>query len=164
MILNESQHLQQQRRQQHQQDAMIGKAIASSWDEDSVAMAITDEEMSVSANSHEGACKVFEQWQSDGDDGGFQCKIKHEQKDEAKRKQIEAEQDRNENEDFEVILQVDEQIGSHLLEDDIFHDPCVSPSGPLKELVYVNLEIENDTDFLSFSFSTEYDEDIMETD
>lgn len=92
-------------------------------------MAITDEEMSLSANSHEEACKVFEQWQSDGDDGDFHCKDKHEQKNKTKRKQVAGEEDRDD--DFEVILQPVEQIGSNVLEDDMLHDRCVSPSGPL---------------------------------
>jgi hypothetical protein len=48
------------------------------------------------------------------------------------------------------IMEVDEQIGSNLLGDDIFHDPCVSPSGPLEEL---NLMIFDDDDVDRFSLS-----------
>lgn len=93
--------------------------LPSSWDQDSVIMAITDEELS--ATSHEEACKVFEQWQSDEDDAARNAQG-HED--------IDADLD---------IMEVDEQIGSNLLGDDIFHDPCVSPTGPLEELVYMNL-------------------------
>jgi hypothetical protein len=32
------------------------------------------------------------------------------------------------------IMEVDEQIGSNLLGDEIFGDPCLSPTGPLEEL------------------------------
>lgn len=93
--------------------------LPSSWDQDSVIMAITDEELS--ATSHEEACKVFEQWQSDEDDAARNT---------AGHEDIDADLD---------IMEVDEQIGSNLLGDDIFHDPCVSPTGPLEELVYMNL-------------------------
>lgn len=37
------------------------------------------------------------------------------------------------------IMEVDEQIGSNLL-DDIFDAHCVSPTGPLEELVYMNAD------------------------
>jgi hypothetical protein len=49
------------------------------------------------------------------------------------------------------IMEVDEQIGFNLLEDEIFHDPCISPSGPLEELVLMSLEDE-DIDRFSLSF------------
>jgi hypothetical protein len=93
--------------------------LPSSWDQDSVILAITDEELS--ATSHEEACKVFEQWQSDEDDAA---------------RNVEGHEDIDADLD---IMEVDEQIGSNLLGDDIFHDPCVSPTGPLEELVYMNL-------------------------
>lgn len=74
----------------------------------------------LSATSHEEASKVFEQWQTD--------------------------------EDQEMdIMEVDEQIGSNLLGEEIFpNDPCVSPTGPLEELVYMSL---GDMDADRFSLS-----------
>lgn len=32
-----------------------------------------------------------------------------------------------------TLMEVDEQLGSSLLGDDIFHDPCFPPSGPLED-------------------------------
>jgi len=40
-------------------------------------------------------------------------------------------------------MEVDEQLGSNLLGDDIFHDPCMSPTGPLEELVFMSLDEED---------------------
>jgi hypothetical protein len=45
------------------------------------------------------------------------------------------------------IMEVDEQIGSNLLGDEIFDVQCVSPTGPLEELVYMNLEDDDDRFF-----------------
>lgn len=45
------------------------------------------------------------------------------------------------------IMEVDQQI--NLLEDDLFHDPCMSPTGPLEELVSMQLD-ESDAPFLDF--------------
>ena len=45
------------------------------------------------------------------------------------------------------IMEVDEQIGSNLLGDEIFDAPCVSPTGPLEELVYMNIEDDDDRFF-----------------
>lgn len=45
------------------------------------------------------------------------------------------------------IMEVDPQI--NLLEDDIFSDPCTSPTGPFEELVCVYIE-DGDTPFLNF--------------
>lgn len=69
----------------------------------------------LSASSNEEASKVFEQWQSDDD----------------------------EMQDLD-IMQVDEQLGSNLLGDDIFHDTCVSPTGPLEEIVYMTVDDDDD--------------------
>lgn len=74
----------------------------------------------LSASSHEEASKVFEEWQTDVNDSDID------------------------------IMEVDEQIGSNLLDDEIFHDPCLSPTGPLEELVYMNLD---DEDIDRFSLS-----------
>jgi hypothetical protein len=74
----------------------------------------------LSATSHEEASKVFSQWQTDDQD-----------------------QDMD-------IMEVDEQIGSNLLGEDIFVDPCDSPTGPLDELVYMSLG-EQDVDRFSLS-------------
>jgi hypothetical protein len=86
----------------------------------------------ISATSHEEASKVFEQWQTDDQD-----------------------QDMD-------IMEVDDQIGSNLLGDDIFPDPCVSPTGPLDELVYMNI-VDQDIDRFSLSLLNE-DEVATETD
>jgi hypothetical protein len=68
----------------------------------------------LSATSNEEASKVLEQWQADQD------------------------------EDLE-IMEVDEQIGSNLLGEDIFGAPCcASPTGPLEELVLMNIEDDDD--------------------
>jgi len=75
----------------------------------------------LSATSHEEASKVFEQWQTD-----------------------------DEEQDGMDIMEVDEQIGSILLGEEIFPDPCASPTGPLEELVFMNLG-EEDVDRFSLS-------------
>lgn len=82
----------------------------------------------LSASSHEEASKVFEQWQTD-----------------------EQEHDLD-------IMEVDEQIGSNLLGDEIFHDPCLSPTGPLEEIVYMSVD-DDDIDRFSLSLLTEDDDD-----
>lgn len=56
------------------------------------------------------------------------------------------------------IMEVDEQLGSNLLGDDIFYDPCVSPTGPLEELVLLNFD-EADFDRFSLSFLGDDDDD-----
>jgi hypothetical protein len=71
------------------------------------------EDEELSATSHEEASKVFELWQTD------------------------------EQEHELDIMEVDEQMGSDLLGDDIFHDPCMSPTGPLEELVFMSLDEED---------------------
>jgi hypothetical protein len=65
-----------------------------------------------SAVSSEEASKVFEQWQTDDQD-----------------------QDMD-------IMDVDEQLGSTLLGDELFPDPCASPTGPLEELTYLTFDNE----------------------
>lgn len=40
------------------------------------------------------------------------------------------------------IMEVDEQIGSNLLGDELFPDPCASPTGPLEELTYLSFDNE----------------------
>jgi hypothetical protein len=45
----------------------------------------------------------------------------------------------DQDEDLE-IMEVDEQIGSNLLGDDIFGATCASPTGPLEELVLMTIE------------------------
>jgi hypothetical protein len=52
------------------------------------------------------------------------------------------------------IMVVDEQIGSNLLNDEFFHDPCVSPTGPLEELGLMRFE-EEDLDRFSLAFLDE---------
>jgi hypothetical protein len=59
------------------------------------------------------------------------------------------------------IMEVDEQIGCNLLED-IFHDPCLSPTGPLEELVLVSFD-EEDFDRFSLSFLGEDDDSAVLT-
>jgi len=47
------------------------------------------------------------------------------------------------------IMEVDQQI--NLLEDDLFHDPCVSPTGPIEELISMQLDVDDeDAPFLNF--------------
>jgi hypothetical protein len=75
--------------------------LPSEWDHDTEVL--NEEELS--ASSHEEACKVLEQWQTDQDP----------------------------DQDLD-IMEVDEQIGSNLLGDEIFGPPCMSPTGPLEEL------------------------------
>jgi hypothetical protein len=71
----------------------------------------------LSATSHEEASKVLEQWQADQD------------------------------QDLD-IMEVDEQIGSNLLGDDLFDAcSCASPTGPLEELDYMNVEEDDDRFF-----------------
>jgi hypothetical protein len=45
------------------------------------------------------------------------------------------------------IMEVDEQIGSNLLGDDLFDTSCASPAGPLEELDYMNVEEDDDRFF-----------------
>ena len=56
------------------------------------------------------------------------------------------------------IMHVDEQLGSNLLEDEIFHDPCVSPTGPLEEIVYMTIE-DDDVDRFSLSLMSAVEND-----
>lgn len=79
-----------------------------------------------SAVSHEEASKVFEQWQTD--DQGYDLDI----------------------------MEVDEQIGSKLLGDEIFYDPCVSPTCPIEEIAFMNFE-DDDIDKFSLSFLEDCD-------
>ena len=58
------------------------------------------------------------------------------------------------------IMDVDEQIGSELL--DIFQDPCMSPTGPLDELNYMNLG-EADVDRFSLSLLNDVDDGAVDT-
>ena len=48
--------------------------------------------------------------------------------------------------DFD-IMEVDQQI--NFLDDDLLHDPCASPTGPLEELMIMDME-ESDVPFLEF--------------
>ena len=55
----------------------------------------------------------------------------------------------NADDDLNEIMEIDEQIGSNLLDDAIFCDePCLSPTGPLEELVYMNVGEEQDKFFV----------------
>jgi hypothetical protein len=45
------------------------------------------------------------------------------------------------------IMEVDEVLGSNLLGDDIFGAPCASPTGPLEELVLMNIEEDDERFF-----------------
>jgi hypothetical protein len=81
----------------------------------------------LSATSSEEASKVFDQWQTD-----------------------DQEQDLD-------IMEIDEQIGSNLLGDDIFNDPCASPTGPLEELTCLQLD-EAEVDKFSLSLFTYTDD------
>lgn len=76
----------------------------------------------------EGSDKIFDQWKSEA------CSVEEELD----------------------IMEVDEQIGSNLLGEDIFPDPCMSPTGPLEEIVLMNLE-EQDLDRFSLSFLEDND-------
>lgn len=83
-----------------------------------------------SAVSSEEASKVFEQWQTDDNDEEMD------------------------------IMDVDEQIGSNLLGDELFPDPCASPTGPLEELSYLNFDDEEVDKFsLSLLNFTSADDD-----
>lgn len=57
------------------------------------------------------------------------------------------------------IMQVDEQLGSNLLEDDIFQDSCLSPTCPLEELVYMSIDEEEVDRFALSLFSCVDDSD-----
>lgn len=61
------------------------------------------------------------------------------------------EQWQTDNPDDLDIMEVDEQLGPNLLGDDIFHDPCMSPTGPLEELILIDFDDE-DLDRFSLSF------------
>ena len=50
--------------------------------------------------------------------------------------------------DLGGIMEVDQQI--NLLEEDLFHDPCVSPTSPLEELISMQLDDDGDAPFLDF--------------
>jgi hypothetical protein len=56
------------------------------------------------------------------------------------------------------IMVVDEQIGSTLFNDEIFHDYCVSPTGPLEELSMLKFDDE-DLDRFSLAFLDGVDDD-----
>lgn len=80
----------------------------------------------LSATSSEEASRVFEQWKTD-----------------------------NTDQDFDAIMEVDEQIGSDLLGEEIFFDPCMSPTGPLEELVGMSFDDE-DVDRFSLSLLSNF--------
>lgn len=62
------------------------------------------------------------------------------------------------------IMDVDEQIGSNLLGDELFADPCASPTGPLEELIYLNFDNEEVDKFsLSLLNFTADDQDAQST-
>jgi hypothetical protein len=65
------------------------------------------------------------------------------------------EQWQTDNPDDLDIMEVDEQLETNLLDDDIFHDPCVSPTCPLEELVMMSFDDE-DLDRFSLSFLEVY--------
>jgi len=45
-------------------------------------------------------------------------------------------------------MEIDAQLGSNLLDDTFFNDePCLSPTGPLEELVYMNMEDDEQDKF-----------------
>lgn len=49
--------------------------------------------------------------------------------------QFQTEDDRLRHDSLDpTLMEVDEQLGSSLFGDDIFHDPCFPPSGPLEDL------------------------------
>ena len=88
-----------------------------------------------SAVSSEEASKVFEQWQTDDNDEEMD------------------------------IMDVDEQIGSNLLGDELFPDPCASPTGPLEELSYLTFDDEEVDKFsLSLLNFTSADDDTNDQD
>jgi len=102
--------------------------LATSWDatsiilnedcddEDVMMVVIQDEELSASSN--EEASKVFEEWRADDEDDVINNDFKY----------INGVQE---------IMDMDTEIDScNLLDDAIFsEDPCLSPTGPLEELV-----------------------------
>jgi hypothetical protein len=83
----------------------------------------------LSATSSEEASKVFDQWQTDDQEQELD------------------------------IMEIDEQIGSNLLGDDIFNDPCASPTGPLEELTCLQLD-EAEVDKFSLSLLNYTDGDV----
>jgi hypothetical protein len=86
----------------------------------------------LSASSHEEASKVFEQWQTDDQDHDLD------------------------------IMEVDEQIGSNLLGDEIFQDHCLSPTGPLEEIICMSMNIDDDdVDRFSLSLLIGNDDDTI---
>jgi hypothetical protein len=88
-----------------------------------------DEDYYSATDCSEVSRQVFEQWQN-GCDGM---------------------DDKAASVDDMDIMQVDEELGSNLLGDDIFPDPCASPTGPLEELELMNFD-DADIDRFALSF------------
>lgn len=46
------------------------------------------------------------------------------------------------DDDIEGLMEIDEEIGSNLLDDSLFdHGPCLSPTGPMEEMQFMNIEM-----------------------
>ena len=51
------------------------------------------------------------------------------------------------DDDLEGLMEIDEQIGSNLLDGALFdHEPCLSPTGPMEEMQFMNIEMIMDSD------------------
>lgn len=99
------------------------------WADHDNDMVVDIEELS--ATSHQEVSKVLEKWQSDREDDDDDACISSSE---------DSYDEEDENTDLD-IMEIDEQIGSNLLGDDVFGGPCCSsPTGPLEELVLMAVE------------------------
>jgi hypothetical protein len=124
-------------------DDSVMMDVSSSPSDDDAVVAIVVVEEELSATSHQEASKVLEEWQSD-----------HES--------IAENESTDLPEDLASIMEVDEQIGSNLLDDEVFGGGggviggacCLSPTGPVEELMYFStsnflISKEDDERFLA---------------
>ena len=58
----------------------------------------------------------------------------------------------------EDIMVVDDLIGSNLLDESVFDAPCLSPTGPLEEIVYMNIDEQDQDIFLVPSLNSDDEE------
>jgi len=108
--------------------ANVELSFPTEWEEAPAMM--MDEELSSDASNSEEDSKVLGQWETTTEE---------------------------QYPDFAEIMEVDAQIGSNLLGDDIFYDSCVSPTSPMEELTFMSLD-EDDVDRFSLSlFSCDAD-------
>jgi hypothetical protein len=108
-------------------------SLLAEWADHDTDMVVDDIE-GLSDTSNQEVSKVLEQWQSDHEDDNDDACVSNSDDNSTSSD--------DECVDFD-IMEIDEQIGSNLLGDDVFGGPCCSsPTGPLEELVLMSVDDE----------------------